>query len=60
MALLNTKLNVVLKSERTKVAFEKLGVDPAGGEPDVLAKQVESEVGKWVKVATEKNIKIEQ
>jgi tripartite-type tricarboxylate transporter receptor subunit TctC len=49
----------VLQSNRSKETLAKLGVDPAGGSPEVLSRQVETEVAKWVKVASEKNIKIE-
>lgn len=59
VAYLNAKLNTVLKSGRSKETLGKLGVDPAGGGPEVLSRQVENEITKWVKVATEKNIKIE-
>src|SRR5712691_3576968 len=59
VTLLNAKLNEVLKSRRSQDAFIKLGVDSAGGGPDVLAKSVNTEITKWVKVATEKSIKIE-
>jgi tripartite-type tricarboxylate transporter receptor subunit TctC len=56
--LLNKKLNEVLSSDKTKEAFKKLSIDPAPGAPSVLAKTVDNEIKKWVKVATEKNIKI--
>jgi tripartite-type tricarboxylate transporter receptor subunit TctC len=59
VTLLNAKLNEVLRSQRSKDAFIKLGVDAAGGRPDVLAKLVDTEIKKWVKVATEKSIRIE-
>ena len=59
VAFLNGKLNTALKSDRSKETLAKLGVDPAGGAPEVLSRQVETEVAKWVKVATAKNIKIE-
>ena len=59
VTLLNAKLNDALKSAKSKDAFSKLGVDAAGGAPDVLTRMVDSEVKKWVKVATEKNIKVE-
>jgi hypothetical protein len=36
-----------------------MGFDPAGGAPDVLVKKVQNEVGKWVAVAKQKNIKVE-
>jgi tripartite-type tricarboxylate transporter receptor subunit TctC len=57
--LLNTRLNAVLQLPQTKEAFAKMGFDPAGGAPDVLVKKVQNEVGKWVAVAKEKNIKVE-
>jgi tripartite-type tricarboxylate transporter receptor subunit TctC len=57
--LLNARLNAVLQLPQTKEAFAKMGFDPAGGAPDVLAKKVQAEVGKWVAVAKEKNIKVE-
>jgi tripartite-type tricarboxylate transporter receptor subunit TctC len=59
VAYLNSRLNTVLQSNRSKETLAKLGVDPAGGSPEVLSRQVETEVAKWVKVASEKNIKIE-
>jgi hypothetical protein len=37
-----------------------MGFDPAGGAPDVLTKKVQAEVSKWVDVARQKNIKVEQ
>ena len=48
-----------MKSARSKEAFAKLGVDAAGGPPSVLSTTVDNEIKKWVKVANEKNIKIE-
>jgi tripartite-type tricarboxylate transporter receptor subunit TctC len=57
--LLNARLNAVLLLPQTKEAFAKMGFDPAGGAPDVLVKKVQNEVGKWVAVAKEKNIKVE-
>ena len=44
---------------RSKEAFAKLGVDAAGGPPSVLSTTVDNEIKKWVKVANEKNVKIE-
>ena len=57
--LLNARLNAVLQLPQTKEGFAKMGFDPAGGAPDVLAKKVQNEVGKWVEVAKQKNIKVE-
>jgi len=56
--LLNAKLNAVLLLPQTKESFDKMGFDPAGGAPDVLARKVQNEVSKWVEVAKQKNIKI--
>jgi tripartite-type tricarboxylate transporter receptor subunit TctC len=58
--LLNARLNAVLQLPQTKEAFAKMGFDPAGGAPDVLVKKVQNEVSKWVEVARQKNIKVEQ
>ena len=57
--LLSARLNAVLQLPQTKESFAKMGFDPAGGAPDVLAKKVQAEVGKWVDVARKKNIKVE-
>ena len=59
VAMLNAKLNEAIKTDKSKEAFSKLGVDAAGGAPSVLAQMVDTEVKKWVKVATEKNIKVD-
>jgi tripartite-type tricarboxylate transporter receptor subunit TctC len=59
VAFLNEKLDQIVKSPRSKEAFAKLGVDAAGGPPSVLSTTVDNEIKKWVKVANEKNIKIE-
>jgi tripartite-type tricarboxylate transporter receptor subunit TctC len=59
VALLNAKLNDAIKTDKLKEAFARLGVDAAGGAPSVLANVVDTEIKKWVKVATEKNIKVE-
>jgi tripartite-type tricarboxylate transporter receptor subunit TctC len=57
---LNAKLNEVLQLPQAKESFGKMGFDPAGGAPEVLAKKVQNEVSKWVDVASKKNIKVEQ
>jgi tripartite-type tricarboxylate transporter receptor subunit TctC len=58
--LLNARLNAVLQLPQAKESFAKMGFDPAGGPPEVLAKKVQAEVAKWVEVASKKNIKVEQ
>jgi tripartite-type tricarboxylate transporter receptor subunit TctC len=57
--LLNGKLNKALAADHLKDSFNQLGIDPAGGTPEVLSTTVEDEIKKWVKLATEKKIKIE-
>ena len=57
--LLNGKLNEALAADPVKDSFNQLGIDPAGGSPEVLSTTVEKEIKKWVKIATEKDIKIE-
>jgi tripartite-type tricarboxylate transporter receptor subunit TctC len=58
--LVNRKTNAVLASPRVKESLEKLGVEPVGGEADVLARKVQSELGKWATIVREKNIRLEQ
>src|SRR3984893_7580094 len=57
--LLNGKLNEALAADHVKDSFNQLGIDPAGGSPEVLSTTVDKEIKKWVKIATEKDIKIE-
>ena len=57
--LLNGKLHEALTADHVKGSFNQLGIDPAGGSPEVLSTTVEKEIKKWVKIATEKDIKIE-
>jgi tripartite-type tricarboxylate transporter receptor subunit TctC len=58
--LLNSKLNVALASPATKEGLAKIGLEPTGGGPDVLAKTVAGDIKKWGEVAREKNIRAEQ
>ena len=58
--LLNSKVNAVLAPPRVKEAFQKLGVEPVGGGPDVLAAKVQTEMQKWTTIVREKNIRLEQ
>jgi tripartite-type tricarboxylate transporter receptor subunit TctC len=60
VALLNTKLNAAIQTPSAKEAFAKQAIDPAGGPPEVLARQVQNEIGKWTKVAKEKGISIKE
>jgi tripartite-type tricarboxylate transporter receptor subunit TctC len=58
--LLNGKMNVALSSAATKEGFAKIGLEPTGGSPDVLAKTVAGDIKKWGDVAREKSIRAEQ
>ena len=57
--LLNNKLNAVLAVPEVREAFLKVGHDPVGGEPEVLAAQVRTDVQKWSRIVREKNIRVE-
>ncbi|HXL47606.1 MAG TPA: tripartite tricarboxylate transporter substrate binding protein [Xanthobacteraceae bacterium] len=56
----NSATNAVLASPRIKEALEKLGIDPVGGSPGVLASKVQSELQKWAAIVREKNIRVDQ
>jgi len=56
----NSATNAVLTSPRIKEALEKLGIDPVGGSPGVLASKVQSELQKWAAIVRGKNIRVDQ
>jgi tripartite-type tricarboxylate transporter receptor subunit TctC len=58
--ILNAKVNAALKTQSAREQFAKQSIDVIGGTPEALAKHVETEIGKWVKVARAKNITIAQ
>jgi tripartite-type tricarboxylate transporter receptor subunit TctC len=58
--IINAKTNAVLALPQVKQSFAKLGIDPAGGGPQVLADKVKSELAKWATIVREKNIRLEQ
>jgi tripartite-type tricarboxylate transporter receptor subunit TctC len=58
--LVNKKMNAVLASAQVKENFQRLGFEPVGGGPDVLAKRVQTEMKKWADLVHEKNIHIDQ
>src|SRR5882757_8104492 len=58
--LLNSKVNAVLVAAEVREGFLKLGNEPVGGGPDVLAAKVQSELQKWTTIVREKNIRIDQ
>ncbi len=55
---LNAKANAALRTQTVKDGFALLSLDPAGGAPDALAKQVRGEIDKWIDIARKRNIKI--
>jgi len=56
--LLNAKANAAIRTQAAKDGFSQLSVDPAGGNPEVLANQVRAEIDKWVEIARKRNIKV--
>jgi tripartite-type tricarboxylate transporter receptor subunit TctC len=56
--LLNAKANAAIRAAAAKEALDQLSIDPGGGRPDVLAKQVRAEIDKWVDIARKRNIRI--
>jgi tripartite-type tricarboxylate transporter receptor subunit TctC len=58
--LLNSKVNAALAPPEVREGFLKVGNEPVGGGPDVLAAKVQIELQKWTTIVREKNIRIEQ
>ena len=58
--VINAKTNAVLALLQVKESFAKLGIEPAGGSPQVLADKVKAELAKWATLVREKNIRLEQ
>lgn len=58
--LLNSKVNAALAATEVREGFLKLGNEPVGGAPDVLAAKVQSELQKWTTIVRDKNIRIDQ
>src|SRR3954469_472282 len=58
--LLNSKVNAALAAPEVKENFLKVGNEPVGGGPDVLAAKVQAELQKWPAIVRAKNIRIEQ
>jgi tripartite-type tricarboxylate transporter receptor subunit TctC len=56
--LLNAKANAAIRTPAAKDGLAQLSLDPGGGPPDVLARQVRAEIDKWVDVARKRNIKV--
>ena len=60
VALLNRKVNDVLAMPEIREGFLKVGNEPVGGGPEVLAAKVQAELRKWTTIVRDKNIRIEQ
>ena len=58
--LLNAKANEAIRTQAARDGFAQIAFDPAGGPPDVLAKQVRGEIDKWVDIARKRNIKLSE
>jgi tripartite-type tricarboxylate transporter receptor subunit TctC len=58
--LVNSKVNAVLASTSVKENFERLGIEPVGGRPQVLADRVQTEMQKWASIVRAKNIHLDQ
>jgi tripartite-type tricarboxylate transporter receptor subunit TctC len=58
--LINRKVNAVLASQDIRDRLAKLGIEAVGGDPDVLAAKVQTEMRKWADLVREKNIRLEQ
>ena len=53
---LNQQINAALQTADVKERFARIGVEPAGGPPQVLSKLMASEVRKWAKVIADAGI----
>ncbi|MGZ5147568.1 MAG: Bug family tripartite tricarboxylate transporter substrate binding protein [Burkholderiales bacterium] len=53
---LNEQMNVALQTADVKERYARIGVEPAGGPPQVLSKLLASEVRKWTKVIADAGI----
>jgi tripartite-type tricarboxylate transporter receptor subunit TctC len=58
--LVNDKMNAILASPEIKANFEKLGIEPVGGSPQILANRVQAEMQKWAAIVRAKNIHLDQ
>jgi tripartite-type tricarboxylate transporter receptor subunit TctC len=59
VARLNQAVNKVLKTDKVREAFAKIGTDPGGGTPEAFGKLVNDEVAHWAKVIKDAGIKID-
>jgi tripartite-type tricarboxylate transporter receptor subunit TctC len=57
--LLNSRVNAALSPPEVRENFLKVGNEPVGGGPDILAATVQAELKKWTTIVHDKNIHIE-
>src|SRR5882672_1208240 len=55
--LLNSKVNAALAPPEVREGFLRVGNEPVGGGPDILAAKVQTELQKWTTIVREKNIR---
>ena len=58
IAQLNGKVNHVLKTDKVREAFAKIGTDIGGGTPEEFGARVRAETARWTKVIKDAGIKI--
>ena len=58
--LLNRHLNAALATPGARAGLAKLSLDSGGEAPEVLAKIVQNEIGKWADVARKRNIRLDE
>jgi len=56
--LLNAKANAAIHTPAAVEGFGKLSIDVVGGSPEVLARQVRTEIDTWVDIAHKRHIRI--
>jgi tripartite-type tricarboxylate transporter receptor subunit TctC len=57
VARLQKEVARVLQTEEVRARFAQMGLDPVGGSPEDLGRQVERDIAKWTAVAKAANIK---
>lgn len=56
--VINAKANAAIRTPAAQAEFDKLAIDQGGGGPDVLARQVRTEVERWADIARQRNIRV--
>jgi tripartite-type tricarboxylate transporter receptor subunit TctC len=57
IARLQKEVARVVQTEEVRARFAQMGLDPVGGSPEDLGRQVERDIAKWSAVAKAANIK---